>query len=232
MMMLESTNAPLGYGVYAGPPPTARWLAGGQGAVVYLPLGAGDTQVMLDGVAHFRPLVNGDSGFLPRPYDRAMELLEGPLSEEGLRFLRAVGVRHVVTRGDRDRPAAVEFGEERILEVPSGPAAEAVVDGRAAPTLWAGEAVVVDLGEPAPVSRVSFEVSDEPWIPQPRVAASRDGLHWEEVEATASLADAALSLVRDPRRGRGEVRFARREARFLQLDSRLPARSTELAVAP
>ena len=101
--MLESTNAPIRYGVYAGPSPAARWLAGKEGAVVALPLGERDTEVMLDGIAHFRPLVNGDSGFLPRPYNRAMELLEGPLTEEGLRFLRAVGVRHVLTRGESSR---------------------------------------------------------------------------------------------------------------------------------
>lgn len=232
MMMLESTNAPLGYGVYAGPPAAARWLAGQEGGVAYLPLGARDTEVMLDGVAHFRPLVNGDSGFLPRPYDRAMELLEGPLSDEGLRFLRAVGVRHVVTRGEEGREAAAQFGDDRVIEVPPGPMAATVDPGRAAPTLWARDGAIVDLGEVAPVSGVSFEMSDAPWITRPRVSASMDGLTWEAVDADASLADAALDLVRDPRRGRGAVRFARRQARFLKLDARLPARSTELAVTP
>jgi hypothetical protein len=231
-MMLESTNAPLGFGQYAGPPPAARWLAGREGAVAYLPLGERDTEVMLDGVAHFRPLVNGDSGFLPRPYDRAMELLEGPLHEDALRFLRAVGVRHVVTRRDLGLPSAAEIGGERILEVPPGKAAERVAEGRAAPTLFAGGGVVVDLGEAAPVGRVSFEVSDAPWIARPRVAASVDGLVWHEVEASASLADATLDLTRDPRRGRGEVRFAPRRARFLRIDPRLPARPGAFAISP
>jgi hypothetical protein len=45
------------------------------------------------------------------------------------------------------------------------------------------------------------------------------------VEATASLADATLSLMKDPRHGRGEVRFAPQTARFLRLDPRLPARA-------
>jgi len=232
MMMLESTNAPLGYGVYAGPPPAARWLAGQEGGVAYLPLGARDTEVMLDGVAHFRPLVNGDSGFLPRSYDRAMELLDGPLGEEGLRFLRAVGVRHVVTRGERGWPSAAQFGDERVIEVPPGPVAATVAAGRAASTRWGSDGAVVDLEEVSTVSRVSFELSDAPWIARPRVFASTDGLEWEAVDADASLADATLDLVRDPRRGRGEVRFARRRARFLRLDARLPARSTELAVTP
>ena len=82
--MLESTNVPLRLGPYAGPPAYARWLAGKPGAVAVLPLGRDDTQVMLDGVAHFRPLLNGDSGFLPRPYDRAMELLRAAPGRGGL----------------------------------------------------------------------------------------------------------------------------------------------------
>src|SRR5260221_2747846 len=97
-MMTEQSNAPGRRGRDAGPPAAARWLAGKEGAVVRLPLGEDDTGAMLDGLAHFRPLVNGDSGFLPRPYDRAMELLEHGPSEEALRFLRAVDVRHEIGR--------------------------------------------------------------------------------------------------------------------------------------
>jgi hypothetical protein len=231
-LMLESTNAPLGYGHYAGPPPAARWLAGQEGAVAYLPLGERDTEAMLDGVAHFRPLLNGDSGFLPRPYDRAMELLEGPLGEEGLRFLRAVGVRHVVTRGERARPAVAEFGDERILEVPPGPTAVALPAGTPAATLWTGEGASLDLGEVKRVSRLTFEMDDRPWIARPLVAVSVDGVAWEAVDAAASLADATLDLMHDPRHGRGAVRFPPREARFLKLDSGLPARPLAFSVSP
>ena len=49
-------------------PRPSRWLAGRPGAVARLPLGDDDTARMLDSVAHWRPLVNGDSGFVPRPF--------------------------------------------------------------------------------------------------------------------------------------------------------------------
>jgi hypothetical protein len=232
LMMLESSNMPLRLGVYEGPPAVARWLSGGEGAVAYLPLGERDTQVMLDGIAHFRPLLNGDSGFIPRPYDRALELLEGPLTPEGLRFLRAVGVRHIVTGGALGWPPAAAFGGERVYEVPEGSRAESVDEGTAAPTLWTSGGVIADLGQERTVSRVSFELSDGPWNSRPRVRASADGTRWEEVEAEASLADATLSLVKDPRLGRGEVRFPERRARFLLLDRSLPARPGTLGVRP
>ena len=66
----------------------------------------------------------------------------------------------------------------------------------------------------------------------PRVEASVDGVEWEPLEARASLADATLSLYRDPRHARGEVRFAPREVRLLRLDPRLPARKGALEIGP
>jgi hypothetical protein len=232
LMMGESSNMPLRLGVYEGPPAIARWLSGRAGAVAYLPLGERDTQVMLDGIAHFRPLLNGDSGFIPRPYDRALELLEGPLTPEGLRFLRAVGVHHIVTGATLGWPAAAGFGEERVYEVPEGPRAETVPTGTATPTLWTRGGVIADLGQERAVSSVSFELADGPWTSRPRIRASLDGTRWEEVEAGASLADATLSLVKDPLQGRGEVRFPERRARFLLVDPALPARPGTLGVRP
>jgi PA14 domain len=231
-MMLESTNAPIRYGDYRGPSEAARWLAGREGAVVALPLGERDTEVMLDGIAHWRPLLNGDSGFLPRPYNRAMELLEGPLTEEGLRFLRAVGVRHILTRGEPGRPAVAAMGEERILEVPPGPNAMPVVPGKAVPTFWTRDGALIDLGERTAVSRVSFELTDGPWIASPTLQVSSDGLSWESRSATASLADATLSSMQDPRHARGELRFEKVETRFLRLDPGLPAAPEAFGVSP
>ena len=80
------------------------------------------------------------------------------------------------------------------------------------------------LPEPRTISGVVFELSDEAWVDRPDVEVSTDGVSFERVEARASLADATLSLYRDPRHGRGEVRFAAREALFVRLDRRLPAR--------
>ena len=224
LMLIESANVPIRYAAYAGPPEWARWLAGRPGAAAVLPLGEGDTQAMLDGTAHFRPLVNGDSGFVPRPYTRTMELLQEPLAEDALRLLRAVGVSDVVTRSDEELPLRARFPEERIYAVPAGAAATAVSPGTAVSTLWSSAGITLDLGEPRSVEHVAFEVSEADWIARPRVSVSLDNQAWTEVEATASLADATLSLMKDPRHGQGEVSFALQKARYFRLDPRLPAR--------
>ena len=226
LLLLESNNLPIRYARWEGPSPAARWLSGKPGAVAYLPLGEGDTEAMLQGTAHFRPLLNGDSGFLPRPYSRAMELLEGPLDQQSLGFLRALKVRHLVTRDDRDWPLMAQFGEERIYEVPAGELAVATDAEARRPTaaLWSSDGAIADLTEPALLSCLSFELDDRPWVARPRTEVSDDGREWNRVESVASLAQATLALYRDPRHGRGEVCFTARRARFVRLDPRLPAR--------
>jgi hypothetical protein len=239
-MMIESANLPLRLGRYDGPSKASRWLAGKEGAVLVLPLAENDTLAMLDSLAHGRPLVNGDSGFIPRPFDRAMELFADGVSEEGLRFLRAVGVRHVVApaAAEPGAPAlegltlAAEAGSDRVLEVTAGPAAAVVAGGDPAATRFTPGGIVVVLPEARRIGRVVFELSDAPWIACPSVEVSLEGTTWERAEATASLADATLSLYRDPRHGRGEVRFAPCSVRFLRLDPRLPARPGALEVGP
>lgn len=232
VFLLESTNAPIRYHSYPGPPAADRWLAGRPGAVARLPLGEDDTRAMLDGVAHWRPLVNGDSGFVPRPYTHVMELLEGPLTPEGLRFLRAAGVTHVVSADALPLPEAARFEDDRVFDVPAGDAAAPVAAGVARPTLWSDAGPIVDLGQRQELGRVVFELSDGGWIEAPEVSVSDDGLAWSGLPARASLADATLSLYREPQRGRGEVRFGPVVARFVRLDARVPARRGALEVAP
>ena len=223
--MAESGNVPLRLERYDGPSPAASWLAGRPGAVLYFPLRDDNTWFMLDGLVHLRPLVNGNSAFMPRPFDRALEMLGGArLDEEGLRFLRAVGVRHVVAGEGLDLRAAADFGRERIFEVPPGPAAAVVEPGEPMPTRWSAAGALVDLGEPRWLSGLAFELGDGPWVDRPRVSFSCDGEVWDEVAATASLADATLALYRDPRHGRGSLRFPPREARFLRIGREVPAR--------
>jgi hypothetical protein len=211
LMMAESVNLPLRLGRYDGPSPTARWLAGKKGAVVYLPFASDDTRVMLDGLAHRRPLINGDSGFIPRPFDRAMELLDGPLDEESRRFLRAVDVSHVVARDPIDLPEVAAFEGERVYELPPGAAASVVSAAEPVATRWTPAGAFLDLGEAQRVEALVFELSDAPWVAAP-------------------LADATLSLYRDPRSARGEVRFSPREVRYLRVDPRLPSRRGVLEV--
>jgi hypothetical protein len=223
LFLIESTNVPIRYARYDGPSEAARWLAGKEGAVAYLPLGENDTQAMLDGIAHWRPLVNGDSGFIPRPYDRAMELLNGAISpEDGLRFLRAVDVRHIVARDDRPLAVAATFGPERIYEVPPGDAAHVVAGAPPVAALWGADGVTLDLGAAREVRRVVFEPDARPWVEHPRIQVSSEGVSWTTLEAHASLADATLSLMRDPRHGLAEVSLPPATARFLRVPKELP----------
>jgi hypothetical protein len=232
-MMVESSNVPLRLSHDAGPSPAARWLAGGEGPLVYVPVGEGDTQALLDGVVHFRPMVNGGAAFIPRPYDRALDMLGADtLGDEALRFLRAVDVGQVVSRLPQPLPVAASFDQDTVYTVPPGPVAEVVEAGEPRTTLWTRENAIVDLGEARLVDGIVFPVGDGPWPQRPRVALSLDGEEWTLVEATASVADATLSLYRDPREGRGAVRFAPHETRFVRIDRSLPMREGALESLP
>ena len=230
LFLVESSNVPIRYAAAPTVSEAARWLAGRPGAVVVLPLGEGDTVAMLDGTAHWRPLVNGDSGFMPRPYTREMELLTAPGGEDALRLLRALDVRHVVAREALPLPVAFAGADERVYEVPSGPVAGVPQPGEAVPTLWTTTSVVADLGTPRAVESVVFEVSDAPWVDALTVEVSSDGVSWTPLAGRASLADATLSLLRDPRHGIGEVTFPRVTARFVRVPFAVPARPGRLRV--
>ena len=222
---IESTLVPIRYAPAPPRSEVAEFLRGRSGAVAYLPLGERDTEVMLAGVVHFRPMLNGDSGFMPRPYSRAMELLQPPLGAEALRYLRAVDVRDVVSRADEPLPLAATFGGERVYGVPEGERAKVPMPGTlAGPTEWGRDGIVVDSGASRKIHRVTFEIGDAEWIAAPWVDVSADGVAWERLIAEASLADAVVSLGQDPRHGRGEVRFAARTARWVRVDPRVPAR--------
>jgi hypothetical protein len=187
---------------------------------------------MLDGIAHWRPLVNGDSGFVPRPYARARELLDRPLEGEPLRLLRALGVAHVASRDAQPLPRVAEPGGALVYEVPPGEPAAAPAAGEPVATMWTAEGTVVDLGATRSVGGLAFELDDRPWLDRPSVEMSVDGSSWVRLDATASLADATLALYRDPRHGGAAVRFGPVQARWLRVETALPARPGLLAVMP
>lgn len=225
LLLFEARHAPIGTAPLVVPGEVERWLAGKAGAVAVLPVGEGDTAAMLRQLGHWRPLVNGDSGFIPRPHDRAMERLEGTLDADALRYLRAIGVRHVVSPDPQPQLVeAARFGADAVYEVPAGEAAARPAVGEPTPTLWEPRGATLDLGTPRQVARATFELSDAPWLARPRLEHSPDGRTWEPLAAQASLADAILGLLADPRHGRGEVRFAPVTTRFLRFDPALPAR--------
>src|SRR5262249_11928051 len=151
--------------------------------------------------AHFRPLLNGDSGFMPRPYGRAMELLNDRFGDDALRLLRAADVRDVVTRRELQLPEAARFGETRIYGIPEGDVARAPLRAAARATLWTTSGVLLDLGASQDVARITFEPGDGEWLARPRLETSDDGAEWRPVAAQASLADATWALYRDPRGG-------------------------------
>jgi hypothetical protein len=138
----------------------------------------------------------------------------------------------VVSRRELGLPPVVVLEGDRIHEVPPGEAAVAPAPGAPAASLWGRGGVLVDLGEPKAIGRVSFELGEQPWVERPRLESSVDGARWEELEARASLADAVVSLTRDPRNGRGEARFPPRSVRYLRLDPRLPLRPGPIEVGP
>jgi hypothetical protein len=146
-----------------------------------------------------------------------------------LRLLRAVGVRHVVSATEQPLPLAVAF-TERVYELAPGAEARTVEPGDPVATAWRPEGPLLDLGEARPISRVTFEPSDEAWVRRPQVFVSEDGRSFAPIAAEASLADASLSLLRDPRHGRGEIRFEECVVRYVRLGPRVPARHGALEV--
>lgn len=223
--LFEASHVPLGITRWPGPSEAARFLAGRPGAVLYWPPGNDDTRAMMESTAHFRPLLNGSSGVLPRPYDRTLELLNPPLGDDALRFLRAAGVTEVVARSaELPLPLVARFGSEHVYSVPQGDSARAP---RVPPARFAAtptpRGFEVDLGTARSVERVAFRLSDEPWVERPLVRVSADGAAWSEALGSASLADATLSLIRNPREGWGEIRLdSKVEARYLELPLALP----------
>jgi hypothetical protein len=230
--LAEAAYLPLRLAPLAPPSPAARSLAGRRGAVLAFPIGEDDTAAMLQGLAHFRPLVNGDSGFVPAFYVREKELLSGGVDPEALRLLRATGVTEVVSEVSLPLPVESRAGRETVYAVPPGEAAREVPRGTPVPSLWGPHGIVADLGQAAPVSGVVFELGDGPWEAAPEVALSEDGISWTRVPAKASLADAALGLSRDPQGARGEIRFERGRARFVRLDPGVPAADGILGIEP
>jgi hypothetical protein len=136
LLIVEYANAPIPY----VPAPQTRtaigeWLrdAPEPGAVVYLPLTldpAESTPVMVQALAHGRPIVNGYSGERPSFYSALVDTTARFPSGESLRTLHDLPVRFVVSR--RPVPAAgtplverARFDEGTVYELQWTPEAEA-----------------------------------------------------------------------------------------------------------
>ena len=236
LMLLESANLPLRLERYERP---------GRGVALARGAGRGGPGAATRGERHARDARR------PRPRAAACERRlglhsasvrprdRGPLRARARRRGAALPARRRrSSRGHagRRRGSARRDPDGRGLRARArararpGPAADVVAAGEPTPTRFSPDGTVLALPERRRVGRVAFELSDGPWLAQPSVEASLDGTSWERLAARASLADATLSLYRDPRYARGQVRFETREARFLRLDRNLPARGSAFEV--
>jgi hypothetical protein len=98
----EACRAPLPYREFTGIPPVYDALASEPAvAVVELPIynrrdWAGNARYMLNSTRHWKPIVNGYSGFLPAAYARLQPVLAEFPGHEALETMYSRGITHVV----------------------------------------------------------------------------------------------------------------------------------------
>lgn len=102
LVNLEALRAPLGYTPFSEIPPIYDWLASQRGAVVVeLPFYPPSNwflngRYMLNSTRHWRPMVNGYSGFRPGSYNDTYAALASFPDVASLAALHARGVTHIV----------------------------------------------------------------------------------------------------------------------------------------
>jgi hypothetical protein len=104
----EALRAPLHYTPYKGIPVGYTLLASEPGAVVlaelpfYRPLAIFENApYMLNSTAHWRPLMNGYSGYVPESYERYAEEFRTFPDARALEAMRRAGVTHVIVHASR-----------------------------------------------------------------------------------------------------------------------------------
>jgi hypothetical protein len=113
---VEALRAPMGYIPASLPPTEYKVLAEHRRAVVvefpfYHPRRIfGNAQYMLNSTSHWRPLVNGYSGFLPASYGAHYGDLQGFPDERSLKALRDLSVTHVVVHHLPPSRVSAAFG--------------------------------------------------------------------------------------------------------------------------
>ena len=128
---LEAFRAPLGYRVFTGIPPIYDELAPARGAVVvelpFYPPAAffGSAMYMLNSTRHWRPILNGYSGFQPASYADTYTAIKDFPDLAALDALHARGVTHVVVHKNEFSRA---LGMERFDSIAESPALQRVAD--------------------------------------------------------------------------------------------------------
>ena len=119
MINLESFRAPFGYTRFDGIPGIYSIVAREPGPVVlvevpFYPVESifGNSTYVLNSTAHFRPLMNGYSGYVPASYRRhAQEFVHFP-EERAIHAMRRAGASHVMVH-----PARFQRDPERTTEL-------------------------------------------------------------------------------------------------------------------
>jgi hypothetical protein len=112
----EAFRGPIGFVRYDGVPKVFEVLAEERGAVVVeLPFPIPqqwflNANYMLNSTRHWRPMLNGYSGFRPASYERSYEAARNFPHEESLIALHALGVTHIIVHTDA-------LGPERTAEL-------------------------------------------------------------------------------------------------------------------
>ena len=111
---IEQLAAPIGYRRFDGIAPIYRYLAQTVGTVAveipfFGPQGAQHhATYMLNSTAHWRPILNGYSGFQPASFHRNAETLGDFPDERSIAKLREIGVTHVFVHIDELSAAALD----------------------------------------------------------------------------------------------------------------------------
>ncbi len=126
MVMSEYASFPITTEpIEAGPraPEVYRWLAHQEagGAVIELPFGSdwlSNARYEYFSAYHWRPIVNGNSGFYPTLYSEMMSILAQLPAGDSVGLLRALGIDLIIVHEDGYRPEVYRELQSRMAENP------------------------------------------------------------------------------------------------------------------
>jgi hypothetical protein len=132
LVTAEASRVPMGYTTARTAPSVYAFLADEPNAVfVELPMWTGidrgrDARYMLHATRHWRPMLNGYSGFTPASYGEHYEALASFPDPSSMAYLRRLGVTHVAVHANW---FVEQFGEERLARIPGTPGLRRILDG-------------------------------------------------------------------------------------------------------
>jgi hypothetical protein len=132
LITAEAARMPLGYSAAARVHPVYESLADEPDAVLLeLPMfsradALGNAPYLLNSTVHWKPIVNGYSGFVPREYQARWEAVQALPDPGAVAHLRALGVTHVAVHPEA---FAGLYGEGRLQRILRSPALTIVGHG-------------------------------------------------------------------------------------------------------